>query len=111
MGKFYAPKKQSKVFLTRPPILLGVNKNMTKSIKFGVREKLIPRKEVKKTKPISDDVINQDEVSWNQHLNKLAQDKIDNTYFEAIERLNKVQGFIIEGAMGLHKKKIDEEDY
>ena len=84
---------------------------MTKSYKFGVVE-TAPRKEVKKKrKPISDDVINQDEVSWNQHLNKLAQDKIDNTYFEAIERLNKVQGFIIEGAMRLHKHKKDEEDY
>ena len=81
---------------------------MTKSYKFGVVE-TAPRKEVKKKrKPISDDVINQDEVSWNQHLNKLAQDKIDNTYFEAIERSNKVQGFIIEGAMRKHKKDVED---
>tara|TARA_R100001460_G_scaffold36348_1_gene69722 strand:- start:325 stop:654 length:330 start_codon:yes stop_codon:yes gene_type:complete len=109
VGKFYAPKGNPNISYPPSNTIRSKNKNMTKSIKFGVREKLIPRKEVKKTKPISDDVINQDEVSWNQHLNKLAQDKIDNTYFEAIERLNKVQGFIIEGAMRKHKK--DEEDY
>lgn len=57
----------------------------------------------RKTKS-SDDVINQDEVKHNQHQNKIMQDKIDNAYFETIEKLNKVQGLIIEGAMRKHLK-------
>ena len=82
---------------------------MTKSIKFGVRENTPPtRKENKK--PTNrwakiDDV----EVKHIQHENKIANEKIEQAYYEAIDRLNKAQGFIIEGVLRKHAKK-EEED-
>lgn len=80
---------------------------MTKSIKFGVRENTPPtRKENKK--PTNrwakiDDV----EVKHIQHENKIANERIEQAYYDALERLNKVQGFIIEGAMKKHKQEED----
>ena len=80
---------------------------MTKSYIYGKVEKAKPRKE--KKEPTNrwakiDDV----EVKHIQHENKIANEKIEQAYYKAIDRLNKVQGFIIEGIMLKHKK--EEED-
>jgi len=57
----------------------------------------------RKTKS-SDDVINQDEVKHNQHQNKIMHDKMDNAYFNTVEKMHQVQGAIIEHVMRTHKK-------
>ena len=47
------------------------------------------------------------EVKHIQHENKIANERIEQAYYDALERLNKVQGFIIEGAMKKHKQEED----
>jgi hypothetical protein len=69
------------------------------------RGKRIAKTPTTKTKTKKTDyVFNEAEIAHQQHLNKIAQNKIDNAYFETIEKLNKVQGLIIEGAMRKHLK-------
>jgi len=79
---------------------------MTIAYYKGKRYKAEPKSKTKpKTKPISDDVINQDEVEHNQLQNKIMDDKINNAYFSTVEKLNKVTGLIVEGAMRKHKQE------
>ena len=66
-----------------------------------------PKTKTRKTKS-SDDVINQDDVKYNQHQNKIMRDKIDDAYFNTVEKMHRVQGAIIEHVMRTHKKY--EED-
>ena len=79
---------------------------MTKSYIYGKVEKPKPRKEKKESTnrwAKIDDV----EAKHIQHENKIANEKIEQAYYDALERLNKVQGFIIEGAMKKHKQEED----
>tara|TARA_R110002020_G_C15916460_1_gene742420 strand:+ start:305 stop:553 length:249 start_codon:yes stop_codon:yes gene_type:complete len=81
---------------------------MTIAYYRGKRIKAEPKSKPKKqTKPISDDVINQDEVEYNKLQNKIMDDKINNAYFSTVEKLNKVAGLIVEGAMKKHKQEED----
>ena len=68
---------------------------MTIAYYRGKRIKAEPKPKLKKqTKPISDDVINQDEVEYNKLQNKIMDDKINNAYFSTVEKLNKALGGI-----------------
>jgi len=79
---------------------------MTIAYYKGKRYKAEPKSKTKpKTKLFTDDVINQDEVEHNQLQNKIMDDKINNAYFSTVEKLNKVAGLIVEGAMRKHKKE------
>lgn len=50
------------------------------------------------------DEMNQSEMEWFQHQNKIIQDKIDDAYYNSMKRLNHIQGLIIEEVMRKHKK-------
>ena len=81
---------------------------MTIAYYRGKRIKAEPKPKLKKqTKPISDDVINQDEVEYNKLQNKIVDDKIHDIYFKAHETLSKRVGLIVEGAMKKHKQEED----
>ena len=56
---------------------------MTKSYYYGRVETPKPKK-TKTRKLISDEVINQDEVKYNQLQNKMANDKIDEVYYSSM---------------------------
>ena len=64
-------------------------------------------KKVKTKSHIPDDVINQDEVEYNQLQNKIIQDKIHEAYVKAHEKLNQRVGWIVEATMLKHKKEED----
>ncbi len=83
---------------------------MTKSYIYGRVETPKPKKVKQKKSHIPDDVINQDEVEYNQLQNKIIQDKIHETYVKAHEKLNQRVGWIIEATMLKHKKDFQEED-
>ena len=66
---------------------------------------------------LSDDVINQDEVKYNQLQNKIANDKIDDIYYSSMEKLNEMEGEILEKIAKEHKRYVehsafdDEDNY
>ena len=71
---------------------------MTKSYIYGRVETPKPKKVKQKKSHIPDDVINQDEVEYNQLQNKIIQDKIHETYVKAHET-EKVIPYINNGRM------------
>ena len=83
---------------------------MTKSYIYGRVETPKLKKVKQKKSHIPDDVINQDEVEYNQLQNKIIQDKIHETYVKAHEKLNQRVGWIIEATMLKHKRDEQEED-
>ena len=89
---------------------------MTKSYYYGRVETPNPKK-TKTRKLISDDVINQDEVEYNQLKNKIANDKIDEVYYSSMEKLNQMEGEILEKIAKEHKRQVeysafdDEDNY
>ena len=88
---------------------------MTKSYYYGRVETPKPKK-TKSKKLISDDVINQDEVEYIQLKNKIANDKIDEVYYSSMEKLNQMEGEILEKIAKEHKRQMksefdDEDNY
>ena len=55
-----------------------------------------PKTKAKTRQRLSEDVINQDEVKYNQLQNKIANDKIDDIYYSSMEKLNEMEGEILE---------------
>ena len=53
--------------------------------------------------------INQENVDEIVFQKKLAETKLDNIYYEAMERMNRHHGLIIEGVMRKHKKLMEEK--
>ena len=62
-------------------------------------------------------MINQDEVEYNQLKNKIANDKIDEVYYSSMEKLNQMEGEILEKIAKEHKRQVeysafdDEDNY
>ena len=75
---------------------------MTKSYKFGVVE-TPPRKEIKKSNKSKYDVWD-DDYKYNQHQNRIANEKIDEVHLNLMKSLNNAQGEAIERIMKLHKE-------
>lgn len=74
---------------------------MVKSYIYGRVEKPAKATTTKKTKSSSE--IDADEQAYNQFINKRNQDKLDEIYLQGLERMNQVQGEILEKAMKKHK--------
>jgi len=76
-----------------------------------------PKTKAKTRQRLSDDVINQDEVKYNQLQNKIANDKIDDIYYSSMEKLNEMEGEILEKIAKEHKRYVehsafdDEDNY
>jgi len=82
---------------------------MTKSYIYGRVETPKPEKVTQKKSHIPNDVINQDEVEYNQLQNQITQDKIHEAYIKANENLDKRLGMMIERAMRKHKSLQNKE--
>ena len=82
---------------------------MTKSYIYGRVETPKPEKVTQKKSHISNDVINQDEVEYNQLQNQIIQDKIHEAYIKANENLDRRLGMMVEGAMRKHKSLQNKE--
>ena len=74
---------------------------MVKSYIYGRVEKPTNITTANKTK--SSNQIDADEQAYNQFINKRNQDKLDEIYLKGLERMNQVQGEILEKAMKKHK--------
>ena len=77
---------------------------MVKSYIYGRVEKQPTKRTTVRKKIKSSSEIDQDQVAWNQHQNKIMNDKIHEAYYDSMKRLNRIQGMVIEGAMRKHKK-------
>ena len=82
---------------------------MTKSYIYGRVETPKPEKVKQKKSHVPDDVINQDEVEYNQLQNQIIQDKIHEAYIKANENLDRRLGMMVEGAMKKHKSLQNKE--
>ena len=82
---------------------------MTKSYIYGRVETPKIEKVKQKKSQIPDDVINQDDVEYNQLQNQIMQDKIHDAYIKANENLDRRLGMMIEGAMRKHKSLQNKE--
>ena len=76
---------------------------MTKGYYYG---KVVKAPTKKTTKKING---RWDSQEWNnyehqKHLNKLAEEKIDNLYYETMERINETHGEIVDKIVNLHKR-------
>ena len=74
---------------------------MVKSYYYGRVEK--PTKATPKKVTKSSSKIDADEQAYNQFINKRNQDKLDEIYLLGLEKMNQVQGEILEKAMKKHK--------
>ena len=64
---------------------------------------------IKKDPSPKENEINQENVDEIFFQKKLAETKLDNIYYEAMERMNRHHGLIIEGVMRKHKKLMEEK--
>ena len=81
---------------------------MTKSYKYGAKETPKSKSDSKIPESKKNNEIDKHEVEYNQFMNKKINDKIDEMYINSLERINRMQGLILEGAMKKHRKL--EED-
>lgn len=81
---------------------------MTKSYKYGVKETPKPKNDSKISESKKENEIDKHEVEYNQFMHKKMNDKIDDLYINSLERINRMQGLILEGAMKKHRK-LEEE--
>ena len=79
-------------------------------IKYGSSS--VPKTKSRKVKPLlTQDVIDQDEVKYNQHQNRIANEKIEDIYFSAMESMRKAQGEILEKISREHKRQINYSEF
>ena len=76
---------------------------MTKSYYYGQVEKPKPKKTIKK-KSNSWDSEEWSNYEHQKHLNKLADEKIQNLCYETMEKINNTHGEIVDKIVQLHKE-------
>ena len=76
---------------------------MTKSYYYGQVEKPKPKKTIKKKTNSwsSEEWAN---YEHQKHLNKLADEKIQNLYYDTMEKINNTHGEIVDKIVQLHKE-------
>ena len=77
---------------------------MTKSYKYGEKETPKNKSVTKKTESVKTNNIDLDEQSYIQHMNKRMNDKIDDIYFNSLEKIGKMHSMIVEGVMRKHRQ-------
>lgn len=75
----------------------------------GRRSPYQENESIEKDSSSKETTINQENVDEIIFQRKLAETKLDNIYYEAIEKINRNYGLLIEEAMKKHKQLLKEE--